>query len=343
MNIKNIIHIILVFCIFIISNINLFACTTFVLQKNDQLLFGRNLDWVSDNGIISINQRNVNKTSLVFPPHKPIKWKSKYGSVTFNQFGKEFPYGGINEVGLVIEIMVANAEYENFDNRNAINELQWIQFQLDNYTNIEEVINSNTYLRITPVNQQLHYFICDKEGNRAVIEYIGNKMVVYQDDKLPISVLENSLYKKSLDQYKNNKKSRFCTATKLLNNLDEELIQNNKINLIEKSFSILKEVVLSGEWSIVYDISNMKVYFKTKTNQNLKYISINEIDFNCNTKQLFYNLQKENKGKINTAMEEFNSKINYDKFTDAVNKNQLDLPKDILKVFQNYHKTCICN
>ena len=47
----------------------------------------------------------------MFPPEKPIEWISKYGSISFNQFGAEFPYGGINEEGLVVEIMTSRAEY----------------------------------------------------------------------------------------------------------------------------------------------------------------------------------------------------------------------------------------
>ena len=64
------------------------SCTTFVIHTKNSLVFGRNLDWVSDNGVIVVNKRNVSKTSLVFPPEKAAIWTSKYGSVTINQFGK---------------------------------------------------------------------------------------------------------------------------------------------------------------------------------------------------------------------------------------------------------------
>ena len=37
-----------------------------------------------------------------------ISWTSKFGNVTFNQYGKEFPTGGMNENGLVIELMWLN-------------------------------------------------------------------------------------------------------------------------------------------------------------------------------------------------------------------------------------------
>lgn len=87
---------------------NAISCTTFVLKNSNNLVFGRNLDWFSDNGIVVINKLNIKKTALVFPPEKPVTWTSRYGSITFNQFGKEFPFGGINEKGLVVELMVVD-------------------------------------------------------------------------------------------------------------------------------------------------------------------------------------------------------------------------------------------
>ncbi len=33
-----------------------FACSTFLLNKNGQLVFGRNYDWVSGNSILLVNK-----------------------------------------------------------------------------------------------------------------------------------------------------------------------------------------------------------------------------------------------------------------------------------------------
>jgi Penicillin V acylase and related amidases len=53
---------------------------------------------------------------MIQPPEKPIEWISKYGSITFNQSGREFPHGGINEKGLVIEQMwLDEAAYPEMD------------------------------------------------------------------------------------------------------------------------------------------------------------------------------------------------------------------------------------
>ena len=42
------------------------------------------------------------------------QWQSKYASVTFNQYGVELPTGGINEKGLVVEIMGLKSEAFRF-------------------------------------------------------------------------------------------------------------------------------------------------------------------------------------------------------------------------------------
>ena len=81
------------------------ACTTFVLKNDSQIVYGRNFDFNIGNGFIVNNQRGISKYAFVGSEENLMTWESKYGSITFNQFGKEFPYGGMNEKGLVIAQM----------------------------------------------------------------------------------------------------------------------------------------------------------------------------------------------------------------------------------------------
>ena len=81
------------------------ACTTFCINKNGQLVFGRNYDWITGAGIINSNQRGLFKTSSHTGIENSISWVSKFASISFNQYGKEFPTGGMNEKGLVVELM----------------------------------------------------------------------------------------------------------------------------------------------------------------------------------------------------------------------------------------------
>jgi len=115
-----------------------FACTTFFLQKNGEIVFGKNYDWETATGAVHTNQRNTHKRSLVIDGSKSFEWTSKFGSVTFNQYGKEFPNGGMNEKGLVIELMwLSETQYPRADERPSLSVLQWIQYQLDNHSTVE--------------------------------------------------------------------------------------------------------------------------------------------------------------------------------------------------------------
>jgi hypothetical protein len=71
---------------------NVFPCSTFVLRKGDGLLFGRNFDYFTGNGAVMVNPRGLAKTALVFPGEKAASWIATFGSVTFNQVGREFPW-----------------------------------------------------------------------------------------------------------------------------------------------------------------------------------------------------------------------------------------------------------
>src|SRR4030081_3781200 len=75
------------------------ACTTFCLKQNGEILFGRNYDWNIGDALEQVNKRGVMKGATIGDSPNSAKWISKYGSVTFNQYGRENPTGGMNEMG----------------------------------------------------------------------------------------------------------------------------------------------------------------------------------------------------------------------------------------------------
>jgi hypothetical protein len=70
----------------------------------------------------------IEKTAFVMPPEQPARWEAIYVSVTVSQIGKEFPNGGMNEVGLVwskrlfgrpyILVRIAALWYQNYNGFN---------------------------------------------------------------------------------------------------------------------------------------------------------------------------------------------------------------------------------
>lgn len=85
----------------------LLACSAFQAQGQNALYFAKSFDWHDGTGMALINRKGLTKTAFLQENSNfsPKVWNSKYSSITFNLFGKEFPMGGMNENGLVVEIL----------------------------------------------------------------------------------------------------------------------------------------------------------------------------------------------------------------------------------------------
>jgi len=274
---------------------NALPCTSFCIHTDSELIVGKNYDWDVEDCLININKRNVSKTALV--NNNPVSWTSKYGSVTFNQYGREMPNGGMNEAGLVIEVLWLNAtEYPQADNRPALGGLQWIQYQLDNYSTVKEVIASDSIVRISSENAvPIHFFVCDSSGNCTVVEFLKGEMVYHPDGTMPVKAISNNTFKESVDYLKRYKGyggdleigkrdrsidpyseegslQRFVHAVNLVSKYDK---QKDK-PVIDYAFDVLRtaDSGLKTQWNIVYDIQNQRIYFRTKSNQKIKYMSL---------------------------------------------------------------------
>ena len=124
------------------SNPGADACSGFQLNHAGQILVGKNYDYMVPDGLIMANKRGLKKTAMPYfwsddtpaGVGTPARWTAKHGSITFNQYGRELPAGGMNEKGLVVESMglFGAGKYPDPDKRPSILMWQWIQYQLDN-------------------------------------------------------------------------------------------------------------------------------------------------------------------------------------------------------------------
>jgi choloylglycine hydrolase len=293
----------------LLISFQIYCCTTFTFSDSKgNIVFGRNFDFPVGMGHIQINYKNMHKTAFIQVPENPVSWISKYGSITFNQCGREFPYGGMNEAGLVIEQMwLQETEYPKMDKRYGLSELQWIQYQLDNASNVEEVIASDSLVRISFSSiATLHFLISDASGDVATIEYLDGEMVVHRGVDLLYPVLANCTYehslkyKESIDNKENiqyndwtkNSSGRFVDATLLINDYNDDQ------DIVDYSFLILDSVAQGNgtQWSIVYDITNREIHYKSSQNASLQKIDMKTFDFSCNNTPLFVDMNMDIKG-----------------------------------------------
>jgi len=329
------------------------ACTTFFINKNGQLVFGRNYDWITGAGMVCTNLRGLQKTSMKAEDGKTISWVSHYGSITFNQYGKEFPTGGMNEKGLVVELMwLDGTRYPEPDDRPAVGVLQWIQYQLDQSATVDAVIATDKLLRLTSKEPPLHYLIADAEGNVATIEFLNGKMTVHKGKELPFPVLTNSTYDKSIQQTKgtignrpftDNSIDRFAKACSMV-----KQFQTQDINtpVVDYAFSILNNVSQNDwtKWSIVYDITNRKISFKSHGFSNVKSISFSSFDFNCSSTSKMYNINQNITGEVSALFKNFSIDDSRPILETAIKESssQVAISENVKEGILNYSREIKC-
>lgn len=325
----------LIICAF---SLKLEACSTFLLEKEHQFLLAKSYDWIVEDGLIVVNKRHIAKQAMTLD--HPIQWVSKYGSVIFTQAGRELPMGGMNETGLTIELMwLDDTIYPLPDSRSTLYELQWIQYQLDTASSVEEVLASDKILRIDRNSKSLiHFIILDNTGNSAIIEFINGKMVVCVQKEMQVPVLTNNIYQKSLEFLKEHqgfggeKKplegfaslDRFVRISTLLQKFSSSTDSADPASAFrilshvanfeetsgeEASFKNIEQLI-RAKWNIVYDISHKEIHFKTASNQKVRTIRLNAFNFDGDTDVQVLDLQTPLVGDVSLGFIPYSYELN---------------------------------
>ena len=242
------------------------ACTTFCNRG----LFGRSYDFETGYGMVVVNKRGVARQSMA---DAPAKWSSRFGSVTFNQFGRDNPTGGMNEKGLVVELMwLDGTQYPAADARPEVGTLEWIQYQLDTAATVADVIANANRIRISQRGVPLHYLVADAKGDVASIEFLNGSLVVHRGKDLPVAALANDPYEYSLGLMRRGSNDRFARAGKGL----------AAATTVNGAFELLDRVRQpQTQWQIAYDIRNRAVHWRTAANGERRSVRMSSFDFAC--------------------------------------------------------------
>jgi choloylglycine hydrolase len=140
----------------------------------------------------------------------------------------------------------------------------------------------------------VHYLVADQAGGVAVIEFLAGRMTVHRGDALPVPVLTNSRYDDSLanlQQYvgfggttpiptSSGSLSRFVRAADLVSRYGPQ----ESRPIIDYAFAILSSVAQSStQWTIVYDLTDRKVYFRTRQSPEIRHFRTDGLDLLCRT------------------------------------------------------------
>jgi choloylglycine hydrolase len=273
------------------------ACSTFMLKKGGELFYGHNLNEgdIGVPGMVFVNKRGVFKEGRTLSElmtrdglePSALRWISRFGSVTFNNFGKDLPDGGMNEAGLYIWEMNEEADYPTNDELPRLMHANWMQFVLDNYATLDDAINSTNEVVLD--GWTWHYFLGDAEGNTATLAFIDGEVVVHRGDSMPVPGLFNTPYDRELEileyfegfggMYEpaldDPNVPRFVKTAVMVRDYDPSM------DAVAYGFRMLDALKVQDvpEWSILIDARRRDIYFKTRIHPTVKRFSMNDIDF----------------------------------------------------------------
>ncbi len=356
-----------ILCIFLVPVTGL-PCTTFVLDNNGQPVYGKNADWQPPiPSFVIVNKRGVAKTSAFLPQEPyaiPISWTSQFGSVTFNFYAREWPFEGINEAGLFISMQGgegrAKDAYPEPDSRTPIGAYQLVQYQLDNFSTIDEVIASFQSIRIpkpredSPIPFPVHWLVGDSKGKCASIDFVDGKMVCHTGWTMPVKVLAGSTYDHSIAYFrrfrliniffpipipedKTNSLLRFAVAADMV----KKYRSQSSGPAVDYAFQILEDVEMSPTshsalWSAVYDNVNKQIHFRSWNNDQIRSIDLDALDFSCTTPVKVLDVSADLSGDVS------NSFVDYTKDIDLEMLNSWGLSQAAIDYISSYPDTTVC-
>jgi choloylglycine hydrolase len=322
------------------------GCSTFLYGAASTGLFvARNYDWDSGEALVVANKKHVSKVAI--GTENPAKWVSKHGSLTFCQYGREFPCGGI---------WLHESEYPQPDERPVVTLLQWVQYQLDTASSVSDVIASDEKIRVDSISgSRVHYFVADKTGSCATVEFLQGRMVVHRGANLPVPALTNSTYAASLRYAKSlslttgegqsgqsgSSLDRFSRAVAAARGA-----KPNEKQTVDYGFKSLLDLGRTDytKWRIVYELSEGAISFRTNKFPKTKRIRCADFDFAASSPVMVCDMNSPGEGNVASAFQEYDAAQNRKILMQAARESDVleDLPqaKQLLRWMAKYPDHC---
>ncbi|WP_346984574.1 linear amide C-N hydrolase [Chryseobacterium sp. POE27] len=320
-------------CTLILSNQSQ-ACSAFLLTGKNYNVIGFNENWKTMPGMIVVNKRDVLKRNISWQnlttDHLQFntQWTSKFGSVTFNLLGYDFPCYGVNEKGLfLVELYLEETTKVYNPKQPNMFWAQWIQYQLDNYKTVKEVIDhlqGGPNIDWWPNAAGSHFFLTDAKGNSATIALLNGKYKVLTNKEMPMPLLCNNQYHKDLSTAKKfdflggKEKFNFDQSTKWEDRYNRTYYMLKNYKYDERPVDYVWNILNSihpGEWQTVIDTKKMNLYFRSDLKREVKTIEISKLDFSKNAPVKYLDIHTDETGVVNK---------NFQNLTEAKNIEYVD-------------------
>lgn len=336
------------------------ACTSFCLDTPAGKFYASNLDLNTGQGHLFVNRRGIAKEGYSkSTTGETARWVAEYGSVTFNLVGRELPWGGMNEAGLVMSTMQLNvSRCPAPDERPPLGEGYLVQYVLDTCANVQEAIQAASVVRLSPNECTSHYLIADETGDCAVFEYLDGQFVYYNGDTLPVRALANATYAAGIEYMEQDvipadnpgaSVERVAGAAGKI----EDFSPDGGVGPVDYSLEVLTETVVApkkwwsnlfGEpytrWSVVFDITRREVHFRTVDNPKVRYLTLNSFDLSCEAPLLMLDVNAELEGNVDRSFQPYDHDANLEVFRRNCDKLGIEVSKEggveLLGLFESF-------
>ena len=308
------------------------ACSEIWIKNNKNvrtLISARTFDFMTGDGFIMFKPSGISsQAQYTLPGGTPLQWTSKYATLVFkttSYLDKNLSsdVDGMNEAGLKIgSYFLESATFPSNNANTMIDITSLSQYFLDNFSTVKEALNDieqNKYsvvaLPAKGFDMKLHLYLHDSTGESAILEFINGKVEITKNPAVP--VLTNTAYKQSVKSLKNYEEfggskyipgsygsiDRFVRAAFYRKHFKSPETEDQAVHY---GFAAIQTVSVAPrfpigctEWTVVSDIINKKMYFRTLNHPNIVSIDLAKLASD----------QKSNVSQINILRTDFGSDI----------------------------------
>ncbi len=321
------------------------ACSAFLRDGPGGPVVAKSYDWDDERGLVLANKRGMEKRALLLSPgQEPAAWRSRFASLTFNQYGRELPNGGINEAGLVVEVLVlAESAPERPDRRPALTELGLVQYLLDQAATAPEAIALARKVRVAPAYARIHYFLCDAGGACAVLELLRGKLVVSAGEAMPVRAVTNSPYADSVRALAHPPKKVSGSLARFAR-VAGRLRDPSGGDPVAAAFGVLDAVRFerSTQWQIVYDLGARRVHFRSLKHPSIKTVALGAFPTTCREPVMMLDIGSDRAGDVAADFVPYRDAINRSLVDATLRSRRAGLPAGTPQLVAAYPGTLVC-
>jgi penicillin V acylase-like amidase (Ntn superfamily) len=248
-----------------------------------------------------------------------VSWTSVYGSVTFTCYGRDFIESGMNEAGLVMTEASLGAEYPPDDGRPGVSCTQWMQYQLDNFATVAEVVEHIDDLR--PDGEGFHHLVSDAAGDCAVIEYEDGRPLIYTGEDVVVCAITNTTHSRALGHLSmdsafggdsdiragSDSYGRFVRMADMMRDYEPP----GDGAQTDYALSVLGEVESDETLrSVVYDCGGMRVLWRTSGNRDVRWLTMESLDLSPGAPVLMLDIDAGGLGDASRLLVEYTLEAN---------------------------------